>query len=228
LSTRDEPVKKIATFLPVSDELLEDAPAVQSFINGRLGLFIALEVERELWRGSAANEVQGLLTSRNVPVYTGGTADNKAVQIFKALNSMRGSAFVEPDWVAMHPTDYQVIRLLADSAGQLFGGGPFLGPYGGQGPVPTSNAVVPGSTDTLWGKPLIVTPAIGGPGTAVIGTRMNAAVWSRGGLRVEASNQHSNFFQLNMVALRAERRLAFTVYRASGYVEARLAVGPGG
>jgi HK97 family phage major capsid protein len=224
LGTRDEPIKKIATFLPVADELLEDAPAVQSYINGRLLLFVKIEEERQLIRGtSGGNEVQGLLTGRNVPVFTGGTADNKAVQVFKAMNSMRGSAFVEPEWVIMHPTDYQTIRLLTDSAGQFFGGGPFLGPYGGpQGPVGASGQLG-GGNDLLWNKPLYVTAAIGGAGTAVIGTSANAQVWRRGGVSVEASNSHSNFFQVNLVALRAEERLGLAVYRAGGYVEARLA-----
>jgi len=80
LTTTDEPIKKIATILPVSEEMLEDAPAIQSYINGRLSLFVRIEEERQLLRGtSGGNEVQGLLTSRNVPVYAGGTAaGNKA------------------------------------------------------------------------------------------------------------------------------------------------------
>jgi HK97 family phage major capsid protein len=60
-----------------------------------------------LLRGTqGANEVQGLLTSRSVPVYAGGTAaGNKAEQLFKAMNGMRGSACMEPDWIVLHPTD---------------------------------------------------------------------------------------------------------------------------
>jgi hypothetical protein len=47
--------------------------------------------------------VQGIFTSRNVPVYAGGTAaGNKAVQLFKAMNGMRGSAFLEPDSAGVH------------------------------------------------------------------------------------------------------------------------------
>jgi len=41
-----EPVKKIATTLPISDELLEDAPSIQSYLNGRLTPFISIEEER--------------------------------------------------------------------------------------------------------------------------------------------------------------------------------------
>jgi HK97 family phage major capsid protein len=32
-----EPVKKVATVLPISDELLEDAPSIQSYLNGGWG-----------------------------------------------------------------------------------------------------------------------------------------------------------------------------------------------
>jgi HK97 family phage major capsid protein len=35
-----EPIRKIATFLPVSDEMLEDAPQIQSYLNERLSLFV--------------------------------------------------------------------------------------------------------------------------------------------------------------------------------------------
>jgi HK97 family phage major capsid protein len=224
LSTRDEPVKKIATILPISEEMIEDAPAVQSYINGRLTLFVRIEEERQLLRGtSGGNEVQGILTSRNVPVYAGGTAvGNRAVQLFKAMNGLRGSAFVEPSWTVMHPSDWEAIRLLADSAGQLFGGGPFYGPYGGpQGPASASGQVN-GNLDQVWGKPVYVTATIGA-GTALIGSTSGAQVWRKGGISVDASNSHSDYFQRNLVALRAEERLALAVYRPAAFTEVRLA-----
>jgi HK97 family phage major capsid protein len=224
LTTTDEPIKKIATILPVSEEMLEDAPAIQSYINGRLSLFVKIEEERQLLRGtSGGNEVQGLLTSRGVPVYAGGTAaGNMAVQLFKAMNGMRGSAFIEPEWVVINPTDWQTIRLLADNSGQLFGGGPFFGPYGGpQGPAGQSEQLT-AATDSIWGKPVYVTGVLG-QGTALVGSRASAQVWRRGGLSVEATNSHSNYFQLNLVAIRAEERLGLAVYRPSGFVEVRVA-----
>jgi HK97 family phage major capsid protein len=223
LSTKDEPIKKIATLLPVSDEMLEDAPQIQSYINGRLALFVRIEEERQLFRGaSGGNEVQGILTSRGVPVYAGGTAvGNYAVQIFAAMNGMRGSAFVEPDWIVMHPTDYQKLRLLTDTAGQFFGGGPFQGPYGNGQNFPTSQQLL-AQNDQVWNKPVIVTAGIGGAGTALIGTYSNAQVWRRGGVSVEATNAHSTYFANNLLAIRAEERLGLAVYRPGAYVETRL------
>jgi HK97 family phage major capsid protein len=223
LTTTDEPIKKIATLLPVSEEMLEDAPQIQSYINGRLSLFVKIEEERQLLRGtSGGNEVQGLLTSRNVPIYAGGTAaGNKAVQLFKAMNGLRGSAFLEPEWTIMNPADWESIRLLTDTAGQFFGGGPFQGPYGNGSNSDASNQLS-SATDTIWNKPVYVTSAVGA-GTAVVGTRSSAQVWRRGGLSVDASNSHSTFFQLNLVAIRAEERLGLAVYRPTGFVEVRLA-----
>jgi HK97 family phage major capsid protein len=223
-SVLDEPVKKVATTLQITDELLEDAPAISSFINSRLSTFVQIEVERQLFRGtSGGNEVQGLLTGRGVPVYAGGTAaGNKATQLFKAMNGLRGSAFLEPEWVAMHPSDYQDIRLLADTTGQYFGGGPFLGAYGNGNSVDASGQIT-GATDTVWGKPVYVTSAIGGAGTCIVGTREGAQVWSRGGLNIESTNSHSSNFTFDITAIRAERRLALAVYRSNAYVEVRLA-----
>jgi HK97 family phage major capsid protein len=220
-ATTDEPVKKIATSLFISDETLEDAPAISTFVNGQLSLFVRLEAERQLLRGtSGGNEVQGLLTSRSVPIYTAGTAlGNIAIQLFKAANSMRGSAFVEPDWFVVSPTDYEKVRILTDTAGQLMGGGPFQGPYGSGANVASSSQLT-GAVDTLWGKPCYISPLIGA-GTALVGTREGGQVWNRGALSVEATNSHSDLFVKNLVAIRAERRLALSVYRPSAYVEVR-------
>jgi HK97 family phage major capsid protein len=223
-STLDEPVKKIATSIGISDELLEDAPAIQQFINGQLSLFVQIEAERQLFRGTqGGNEVQGVLTSRGVPVYAGGTAvGNKAVQLFIAMNGVRGSASVEPEWIVCHPTDYQELRLLRDTAGQFLGGGPFMGPYGSGNNLASSGQVT-GAIDSIWNKPIYVTTGLGGAGTALVGSRAAGQVWSRGGLSVEASNSHASYFTSNLVAIRAERRLALTLYRPGALCEVRLA-----
>jgi HK97 family phage major capsid protein len=223
-STIDEPIKKIATTVSVSDELIEDAAAVQTFINGRLTAFVNIESERQLFRGAAGgNEVQGILTSRGVPVYAGGTAQGDyAAQLFKAMNGVRGSAFVEPEWVVLHPTDYQVLRLLKDTANQYLGGGPFQGPYGSGSNLPASGQVS-GAIDAVWNKAVYVTSAIGGAGTALVGARSAGQVWSRGGVSVEASNSHASYFTSDLTAIRAERRLGLTLYRPNAFVEVRLA-----
>jgi HK97 family phage major capsid protein len=58
-----EPVKKIATLLPISDEMLEDSPSIQSYLNARLSLFVNIEEERQLLRGAGGNELVGCSTA---------------------------------------------------------------------------------------------------------------------------------------------------------------------
>lgn len=225
LTVSDEPVKKIATSLKLSDEMLEDAAQVRSYVDGRLSLFVNIEEERQLVVGAGTNEIIGIKPSgntRGINIYAGGTAaGNKAVQLFKALNGQRGSALIEPDFIVCNPSDYQDLRLLTDSAGQFFGGGPFQGQYGNAGQVAASGQVT-GATDYIWQKPVIVTTAVGA-GTALIGTTSAAQVWRKGGLTVEATNSNEDDFLKNLVTIRAEKRLALAVYRPSAFTEVRLA-----
>lgn len=67
------------------------------------------------------------------------------MQIFKAMNGQRGSALIEPEWLLMHPDDYQDVRLLQDDSGQFYGGGPFSGGQYGNG-----NAAVSGAVGGAW------------------------------------------------------------------------------
>jgi HK97 family phage major capsid protein len=218
LSTVDEPVKKIATILTVSDEMLEDPAQVQSYINGRLSLFVKIEEERELVLGGGTNELVGITGRSGVNTYARGTVDNNAVALFKAINGTRGSSFLEPDAIIMNPANWQTTRLLTDTAGQFFGGGPFQGPYG-NGQNFSASGQVSGAADTIWNKPVVVTTAIGS-GTALLGSFAQAAqLYRRGGLTVEATNAHASYFTSNLVAIRAEERLALAVYRPAAFTK---------
>ena len=213
-----EPIRKIATFLPVSDELLEDAPQISAYLNSRLSLFVQTQEETQLLLGSGtAPTLQGFVASgRTIGTYARGTADDNALAIFKAANGARGSSFLEPDAVVIHPTNWQAIRTAKDTSGQYYGGGPFYGPYGGpQGPA---NASQFQTAENLWNMRVVVTSSIT-PGTALVGAfGTGASLYRKGGLRVEATNSHGTYFQSNITAIRAEERLALAVFRPTAFV----------
>jgi HK97 family phage major capsid protein len=79
LSEATEAIRKIATVLPVSDELLEDAASVQQYLNGWLTLFVRLEEERQLLRGSGAgsNELLGIFGRSGINTDTKLATDDK-------------------------------------------------------------------------------------------------------------------------------------------------------
>ena len=64
---------------------------------------------------------------------------------------------------------------------------------------------------------MALTPSIVA-GTALVGAfATQSQVFRKGGIRVEASNSHQDFFIKNLVAIRAEERLALAVYRPGAF-----------
>jgi HK97 family phage major capsid protein len=220
-SQTTEPIRKIATTLPIPDELLEDAPQVQAYVNSRLVLFVKQTEEQQLLLGTGtAPQIAGLLKrptgAGNIGTYTrsAGTTNERA--ILNAAVGARGSSFLDMDAVVIHPTNWLAIRAGTDANGQYFGGGPFnIGPYGGPDGPASSNHF---SADALWGMRVVVSSNIT-VGTALVGSfSQGAALYRRSGVSVEATNSHSTWFYDNITALRAEERLGLAVYRPSSFV----------
>lgn len=206
-----DPVQKIATFLPVSDEMLEDVPALQSYLDARLSLFVGQAEETELLSGNGTPpHIKGIMARSGIQ--TGSAlsldVDSSIDAIFRAMTAVRVTGLYEPDGIVVHPTDWAGIRLMKDTAKQYYGGGPFTGAYGNGGGL---------APDNLWGLPVVVTTSIA-QGTVLVGAFKSAAfIFRKRGLTVEASNSHSDFFQKNLTAIRAEERLALAVSRESAF-----------
>lgn len=207
----DAAVKKIATFLPVTDEMLEDVQALQSYVNARLSLFVRQEEERQLLDGSGGDELDGLIgqiPGGNLDLTSSVDNAQAADHIYAAITKVR-AAFVEPDAIVMHPDDWEGVQLLKDEFGRYLGSGPFAA---AQGP-------------TLWGKRVVVTTAVDA-GSAVVGAFASASqIFRRGGLSLEASNSHADFFQHNKTAIRCEERLVLAVYRPEAFATADVTAG---
>jgi HK97 family phage major capsid protein len=198
------PVRKIATWLPVTDEMLEDVPAMRSYIDNRLRMFVQLVEDDQLLNGDGvAPNMLGLRNQVGLqPDVVRGT-DTNADAILKQITAIAVNAFIQPDGVVMHPTNWQTIQLSKDANGMYYGSGPFAAPQ----------------TPRLWGLPVAVTLAMTA-GVAFPGAyRTGAQFFRKGGLRVDASNSHSDFFVKNLTAIRAEERGALAVYRPGGFGE---------
>jgi HK97 family phage major capsid protein len=195
-------VTKIAHWLPVTEEMLEDVDQIRSYIDARLRIGVELTEEDQLLNGDGvAPNLLGLMNRPGLsPTVLRGTDTNEDA-IFKQMMAIFNASFVMPDAHVINPANWTAIQLSKDQSGQYRGGGPFSAP------------VAP----TLWGLPVAVTPSIVN-GIALTGAYGTAAqVFDKGGLRVEASNSHSDFFIKNLVAIRAERRLALAVYRPAAF-----------
>jgi HK97 family phage major capsid protein len=205
----DEPVRKVATFLPVTDEMLEDGAQMRSYLDGRLRLAVQLVEETQLLSGNGTTpNLRGLLNRtglQNVALTAPAantTNPSIAEVLYQAVTNVRVNALVEPDGIVMHPTNYASLRLAKDSADTFNAGGPF-GALAG---------------NTVWGLPVALSHALP-VNTALVGAfRSQAQLFRHSGLVIEASNSHADFFQHNLTALRAELRVGLCVYRPSAFV----------
>ncbi|MEY2500596.1 MAG: hypothetical protein QOI07_930 [Verrucomicrobiota bacterium] len=210
----DAPVKKIAAFVKMPDELIADYAAVASFINMRLPYKVERKEEDELLNGTGAGHITGILQTSGIQTQAKG-ADTRADALFKAITNVRfGSGLAEggwePDGIVLNPLDWENLRLAKDSNNQYYGGGPFTGAYG-NGPVVRF--------DTIWGKPCAITPAIAA-GTALVGAfRIASQYFQRMGMTIEMTNSDQDDFIKNRVTVRAEERLALAVYNPPGFCQ---------
>jgi HK97 family phage major capsid protein len=213
-----EVVRKIATSAKISDEMVNDVGYIQSYVNGRLVLFVRLAEEDQLLNGNGtAPNLRGILNRTGLTAAQAVGADTRPDAIFKEITKIRAGAFLEPDAIVIHPTDWQTVRLLKDGNQQYYGGGPFgFAPYGNANGGGDTNQLADGS-DTLWNMRVVVTPAIA-QGTALVGAfGLSAQVYRREGIRVEATNSNEDDFLKNLIAIRVEERLALAVYRPAGF-----------
>jgi HK97 family phage major capsid protein len=198
------PVRKLAHWLPVTEEMLEDQPQIESYIDARLTLGLQLAEEDQLLNGTGvAPQLQGFLTHPNLGatwarVDPATNADALATQFFK----LYGSSYLTPDGFVMNPANWATTLLAKTSTGEYMAGGPY------------NTSLL---QSTLWGLPVAVTPGIAA-GTALVGAfQSGAQIFRHGGIRVESSNSHQDFFIKNLVAIRCEERLALAIYRPGAF-----------
>ncbi|MEO8680282.1 MAG: phage major capsid protein [Vicinamibacterales bacterium] len=195
-------VRKIAHWIPVTEEMLEDFAQTASIIDARLKLGLDLKEEDELLNGSGvAPHLLGLMTLPGLSAAVARGADSNMDAIFKQMTAIATTVFVLVDGIVINPANWQAIQLLKNAAGNYMGSGPWAA----------------AQTPILWGVPAAVTPSIVA-NTALVGAfRSCAQVFRKGGDRVESSNSHASFFVNNLVAIRAERRLALAAYREAAF-----------
>lgn len=196
-------VKK-AAHLKETDELLNDAPYLESVVRGR-GIF-------ELQKAIEAYLVSTLLGTSgiDVTVNTGISFDN----LLKAKMAVEANTGYDADAIIINPADLQTLLLTKDggATGQYLMGGPAYAPYGNG----TYGAYLP-----IWGMKVVSSSAIAS-GTAIVGAfKACASVITKAGegFRVEVANQNEDDFVKNMVTVRVEERILEAVRLPGGFAK---------
>lgn len=213
-TTVTDNLKKLAGFITLSDEMIEDLDFIVSEINIRLLYELARTEEAQLLQGDGTgSNLRGLLNRSGIQTMARNSGEPVQDTLFRASTAVTTGSGLDTDGIVMHPLDYQALRLSKDANGQYFGGGFFAGQYGNGAAL---------ENPPVWGHRTVVTPAIA-QGTALVGSFAQAAtVYRKGGVRVESTNSHADNFTTNKVTVRAEERLALAVRRPAGLVKVNL------
>lgn len=199
LTERNEPVRKIAVWLPVTDEQLEDVPQVQGYLNNRLGFMVRQRLDGQILVGNGtAPNLSGITDRSGIQTQALGT-DAKPDAVYKAMTKIRVNAFSEPNGAVFHPNDWQDFRLLRTADGIYIWGNP-----ADAGP------------ERIWGLRVVQSTAMT-ENTALVGDFQQAELAVRKGVEIEVSNSHDTYFVENKQAVRAEMRAALAVYRPAAF-----------
>jgi len=200
-STQTATVRTMAHWIPVTNRMLADAPAIRGIIDSRLLFGLQQKLQAQIVSGNGSGEnLTGILNAAGIGVVGKGT-DSGIDALYKGRTYVVWTGYGRPTAFVLNPVDWQNIRLARETAntalspGQYLFGPPSLTGFG-----------------TLWGIPVVEDPNVTA-GTALIGDfNQGATLFDReqGAVRVGTVNDQ---FIRNMQTILAELRVAFVVWR---------------
>ncbi len=204
---KNAPVVTIAHFIKASKQILDDAPALQTYIDNRMRYGVDLKFERQLILGNGTSQqMSGMTKSGNYTAFTPTTGEISLDSINRMIQQVE-TADYQPNGILMNTADWHAIeRQKVDSTYVRNG-------YVVGDPLGVISRV-------LWGLPVVVSNSMT-PGKAIVADFTQAfQIFNRMGTVVEMFEQDDTNVQKNLVTIRAERRATL-----ASYVPAAVAYG---
>jgi hypothetical protein len=202
----DAPVRKMAGWLPITEEILADAPTLRSYLDERLRYMVALREELEILKGNGvAPDLTGILNTAGIQTQS-ATSGDPATTIANAIAKIQlvdGDA----DGVAMNPSDWWTMVTHRSS---------------GSGQFDVLQAWQQGQPYTVWGLKVVTTRNQTAGHATVGGWRLGAQILRRQEYTLRIGDQHSDYFVKNLLVMLGESRLALAVHRPDFFVDATL------
>lgn len=197
-------VREVVHFLPITRRAMADQAFVESWVNSRMIDGVRRRLQSQvLSGGGTGQDFQGIYGASGVgSVDRSDTSLSMLDSLHRCITTIRTNAFVEPDFIGIHPDDWDAIRVSkASTAGSYLYGNP-----------------VDGGPTTLWGVRAIVHAAFTS-GSPLVGRGADATLWVREGLSVSMSDSHSDYFIKRNVAVLGTIRAAFAVTQPKAFAK---------
>jgi HK97 family phage major capsid protein len=207
LTEKTASLRKIAVWLPVTEEQLSDVAGLQDYLNSRLAAMLVERVGKQLFHGDGtAPNCDGLdswsfTNSVNASSYT-----NPIDAIAKAIQNVRSNGMTDPTHIVMSPAAwYNLTVSKASTAGVYLWGDPRI-------------AGLP----TLFGIPIIVAPAFSptssGKASVYVGDFTKYMFLAAAPeMTFAITDSHASLFASGTYAVRAAMRVNLGVYREKAF-----------
>jgi hypothetical protein len=197
----DAPARYIAGYLQVSRQMLEDIPAMTSFLQARLLERYLLAEDAQLLNGTGSGiNLKGLTVAASAAT---GTSTVDVEQLVDAIAQV-ATANYSANGILINPTDWAAILKTKTSSG----------PYS----VPGSIVIDNQGGVQIAGIPVYQSTAIDVDKFLVGDWQMGAQIMQHTGIGVQFAEFDSDNFQKNLITVRVEARIAFPIYYGGAFV----------
>ena len=203
---KTEPVRTVAHYMIASRQVIDDAPMLRSYIDGRLLEGLLLEEDEQILNGDGTGgTLSGILNNSNIQDI-GATGsidgdDTKLDHVRRAIAKGRTANYAM-NGILVHPEDWATMELEKGTDDHYIW---VTVPQGGE--------------PRLWRVPVIESNAMNSGEFLVGNWNLAAQLWDRQQSNIRVSESHEDLFVKNGVVILAEERLALTVYRPQAFVK---------
>ncbi|MFY1954963.1 phage major capsid protein [Achromobacter xylosoxidans] len=208
-------IKKLAVWIPVSDEALDDVPQLFGYLQQLLRYDLKLEEEEQILKGDGTgNNLPGIMTQATTFTASLSKAGDTSIDtVRRAIYQVRKQAKLAADATVMTELDWMDIELQKDSQNRYL----FANLQGFVTPI-------------LWGRPVITSDSMDeGNGTDTGGEflvgnfQRGATIYDRMSFLFKVGMINDDFIK-NQRALLVEERLGLAVRRNYAFVKGRFKV----
>lgn len=199
---KDAPVRTIAHWVPVSRQAMDDAPQLQSVVDGELRYGLALTEETQLLLGDGTGEnIFGLIPQSTAYDPPFSVASEQRLDTILIAIAQSELALLPATGIVINAMDWRKMQSLKDGVARYLGAGPFA-----QGPA------------TCWSLPVVPSLSMTA-GKFLVGAFATAAtIYDRLQAEVLVSSEDRDNFIRNLLTVRAEERLAMAVGRPQALI----------
>ena len=207
-------IRTIAHWVQQSKQLMDDSPAFQTILDQEMRRGLAEEEDDQILLGDGLGQnLTGLLpnattfdqsaATKGIPAGTGATS----VDVIRWAKLAAAKKYYPADAIVLNPEDWAKIELMKD------GDNAYL-----------FSAFASGTTPRLWGLRVIENWSIPAGEFLVGGFSTGARIWDREQGNVVISTEDRDNFVKNMITIRAEERIALSIYRPDAFVHGSFTV----